>query len=542
MEQQIQQSAAQADQEGAIIKMLCQELTGAVTNLAAYHSAMQRSEEFYERSAFYPRKAGDKPTQNNLFANYIEVFANMNIQYLADMGTIKVDAQPGDREAASVREKILLATHRQSGTEELMDEWADDGTIQSVAFSEVKINFQKRCVEVLRHDPKHCFWKKSSDNKITAFWIVYPISLQEAQNTYNVTPTADSVAIDLGVRSDPHFNFMDGQQWFTMAIRLDETSRVAWIGNRLIEEPHEHLLGVIPIDRFAPFKARSRNKHHFGSFYIDRLIPLQAELNDTIRRRSNIVKRLSNPIIWGRNIKLNTYDDVKQALQDAETGVLGLGKDGEVGILQLQELKTLYEHEASLKGDMQRLSGFAAASFGESVGANTSGDALGMYFTPTAKHVKKQQTRVKLFMQSINAKILRAYDVLGSDGQPFTLEAYSAVSTLHTANPVVGYQPLSGNRFSFTNKVIAGNYTSRYIPPAIVPKNELEEKRLVIEAVRDKFISLETGHEMWDIESPADERLRMMQENAEPLLNPLLMASLIPQPPQKTEKTPPAQG
>lgn len=515
-------------QEQALIKMLCDELAGAVTNLTAYHQKMQLMQDFYERSAFYPRKAGDKPSQNNLFANYIQVFANKNIEYLAKMGTSKIDAQPGERDIAGVREKILVSTHRKCGMELLMRDWADDMTVQSVCFSEVEINWEKRCVEVHRYDPKYCYYKLSNgnDRRITAFWIVFPISLQEAQDTYGVTPTADTVASDLRVKGDAYFNSMDGQQWFTFARRVDETSRVTWIGNKLVEEPHEHMMGVLPIDAAAPFKPQTRN--HLGAFYIERLVPLQAELNDTVRRRSNIVKRLSNPIIWGRNIKLNTYDDVKQALQDAETGVLGLGKDGEVGILQLQELKTLYEHEASLKGDMQRLSGYAAASFGESVGANTSGDALGMYFTPTLRHVETQQIAIKAFMESINAKILRAYDVLGRDGQPFTLESAVPISTLQTASGIPGYMPLPGNRFRFTREVINFNYISRYIPPPIVPKNEIEEKRLVVEAVKQGFISRETGHEMWGIESPADERQRLMLENAEPLLNPDIVAKLIP--------------
>lgn len=504
------------------IKELNDELSGAVVNLAPLHEAMEMYCKYYENSAFYPRKAGDKPNQNYLFDNYLQVFADKNIQYTSGFPTIKVDATPQDREFANYREKILYAVHRKSGSKLLQKLFARDATKKSMAIAETYMNHEERCMEVRRYDPRYVFWKLSNANekRMTAFWAVFPITKAEAQQRYGVTPEKDTVSFAIQTKADPYFHNMDGQDWFTMAIRWDAKHRVAWIGDKIIEEPHEHLMGVIPIDVCAPFPSEEPNQ--LGSFYLSRLVSLQAELNDTVRRRSNIVKRMSNPIVWGRNIRTESYDDVKAALRDAETGVLGLGKDGEVGILQLQELKTLYEHEGAIKSDMQRLSGFAAASFGESVGANTSGDALGMYFTPTQQHIEDQHTSWVAFWESINAKILRGYDVFGRDGRTFNIEGYHPRSTLQSVEGGVGYDIMGSSSYqmTFDNTVIAGNYINRVIMPPITPKNEIEEKRLVKEAVDSKFISRHTGHEMWGIESPEDEKQLLIMEQSEPLLNP----------------------
>lgn len=512
------------------LKELNDELSAAVTNLSSYHILMQNYVNYYENSAFYPRKAGERAQQNILADNYLQIFADKNIDYISEMPEFKILGDPEDRQNANMREKIVYGVHRQSGTELNMIDWAQDMTLKSFAVAETYMDHKTRCMYVRRHDPRHVFWKRSngSERSVNVFWIVYPITKAEAMAKYGVTPTKETVSSGIVARQDPYFNDMDGQDWFTMAIRLDATTRVAWIGDKMIEEPHDHGLGVIPIDVCAPFF--TNDQVQFGSFYLKRLIAMQAELNDTVRRRSNIVKRMSNPIIWGRNIKPKSYDEVKAALKDAETGVLGLGKDGEVGILQLQELKTLYEHEASLKADMQRLSGFASASFGESVGANTSGDALGMYFTPTMKHVGRQQIAIKSFFESINAKILRGYDVFGRDGYKFKLEAYAPRSTVlsgSTGDMYAQSNGSGGSMIQFGREVIDGNYINRANMPSIVPKNEIEDKRLVIEAVRDGFLSRNTGYELWGLESPEDEKQQLLQEKSEPLLNPDGISSLL---------------
>lgn len=523
------------------IEALTSELSSAVTNLQGYHSEMENYGKYYRFSAFYQRQAGEKSV--NLPDNYLKIFADKNIGYTSEMPQFKIAGTPQDRENANIREKILYAVHRKSGTRLLQKLWARDAAIRSFAIAETSFNLQTRCVEVKRYDPRYVFWKMSNGNeqRVTAFWAVYPITAQEAFERYGVMPERDLVTKNAVMLTDPFFGAMDGQTWFTMAIRWDDKYRVAFVGDKMIEEPHEHLMGELNIDICAPFPSDERNRP--GHFYLEDLVPMQAELNDNVLRRSKLAKRMSNPIIWGRNIKERGFDDVKDALSNAESGILGLGKDGEVGLVQLQELRLLDNHIAELKSDMQRISGFAAASFGESVGANTSGDALGMYFTPTQKHIDDQNISWVAFYESINAKILRLYDIFGRTGETFTLDGYSPRSTLLGSGAEAGYRMAGAGDFqlSFTRDVINGNYVNRAIPAPVIPKNEIEEKRLVKEAVDSKFLSRTTGYELWGLESPEDEKQLLQIEQSEPLLNPDGIQKILQGLPQPGMPTAPPQ-
>lgn len=511
------------------VAALNRELAAAVQNLASYHTDMNTYTDFYRYSAFYDRQAGEKQT-TKIPDNYLKIFADKNIHYTSEMPQFKIAGTPEDRENANIREKILYAVHRKSGTPLLQKKWARDVSKKSVAIAETGFDLNTRCAWVKRYDPRFVFWKMSNGNedRVTAFWAVFPITKQEAMETYGVVPTHDTVSTATFAKQDPYIGNMDGQTWFTMAIRWDDTTRVAWIGDKLIEEPHEHGMGIIPIDICAPFPTEEKNR--LGSFYLEDLVPLQAELNDAILRRSRLTKRYSNPILWGRNIKDRERDSVESALRDVEPGVLGVGKDGEVGYLQLQELRILDNHISELKADMQRLSGFAAASFGESVGANTSGDALGMYFTPTQKHIDDQNISWVAFYESINAKILRLYDIFGRTGETFTLDGYSPRSTLMST--AAGGYKMNGSgdyKLSFTREVINGNYVNRAIPAPVIPKNEIEEKRLIIEAVDKKFLSRTTGYESFGLESPEDEKQLLLIEQQEPFLNPDGIGTILQQ-------------
>lgn len=501
------------------IQALNAELSAAVNNLASYHTEMKTYIDYYRYSAFYQREAGQSTVK--LPDNYLKIFADKNIHYTSEMPQFKVAGTPEDRENANIREKILYAVHRKSGTPLLQKKWARDAAKKSLAIAETGFDLESRCAWVKRYDPRYVYWKMSNGNedRVTAFWAVFPITKEEAFKTYGVTPTSDPVSTTTFAKQDPYIGNMDGQKWFSMIIRWDENYRAAWIGDKMIEKPHKHGMGVIPIDICAPFP--SDEKDRLGSFYLEDLVPLQAELNDTVLRRSKIVKRMSNPIIWGRNIKDRGKDDVEAALKNGESGVLGLGKDGEVGILQLNEIRMLDNHEASLKNDLRSLSGFAAASFGESVGANTSGDALGMYFTPTQKHIDDQNISWISFYESINAKILRMYDVFGRTGETFTLDGYSPRSTLMaTENGGYAMNKSGDYKLKFTREVINGNYINRAIPSPVIPKNELAEWTFWNQAARDKTISRTTAYEKMGLESPEDEKQLLILEQQEPFLNP----------------------
>jgi hypothetical protein len=497
------------------IVSLNQELASAVMDQAAYHTAMDTFTSYYKHSAFYSRQAGEN--SDRLPINYLKIFADKNIHYTSGAPLFKVVGA----DDADIREKILYATWRNSGGPILQKKWSRDATKRTLAISETLYNLKEDCVEIKRHDPRHVFFKMSNgaEDRVNVFWIVYPISLQEAQETYGVTPTKDTVNFAIGVKSDPYFNGIDGQKWFTMAIRIDADTRTAWIGNKIIEQPHLQGAGFMSIDICAPFP--SDEKKRLGDFYLEDLVPLQAELNDAILRRKKLVRRYSNPLFWARNMKTRQSDDIKGALENSESGIVGVGKDGEVGVVVIPELQMLDNHISEIKADMQRLSGFAAASFGESVGANTSGDALGMYFTPTQKHVEDQFISWVQFYESINAKILRLYDVFGRSGKEYSLDGYLPASTLLvTENGQKRLAKGGSYTVTFTRANINGRYTSKVIMPSIIPKNEIEEQRLYIEAGDKKIVSRRTVQDKLGIESPDDELELLKLEQAEPFLNP----------------------
>lgn len=171
---------------------------------------------------------------------------------------------------------------------------------------------------------------------------------------------------------------------------------------------------------------------------------------------------------------------------------------------------------------MMRVSGFSQAAMGELAGANTSGDALGMYFTPTQRHIENQNVAWVSFYEGINAKILRLYEKFAKTGEQFSIAGYSTRGTVlpMTDNADrMGYQRGAFD-IVFDKTVIGGNYNSTVEMNSITPKNELEEKRLVVEAMTQKAISRTTGFEMMGIESPEDELALLTQEQQEPALNP----------------------
>ena len=500
---------------------LNKELEDAITNNTDYHSSMDQSRNFYLYSAFYPSKSGQRRNTTDLSNNLLRVYADKNIHFTSAFPTIKVPttgATTEQRQAASIREKILLGVWRKSGGRNLQRKWAYDGTIFSAAVAETGFDLEARCAFVRRYDPRYCFWQISNgnDKRVTAFWAVYPITADEALERYGVQPTTQPISTS--ALTDTFLKQIDGKDWFLMAIRWDEKIRIAWVGDKLIEEPHEHMMGGIPIDLCMPFEdgdAKGR-----GAFYLNPMVNLQANLNLTLQRRDNIVSRMSSPVIWGRGIISKQLDDVKNGMKNG--GFIGLKQGGELGLLQLNDVKLLNEHAADLREDMMRVSGFSQAAMGELAGANTSGDALGMYFTPTQRHIENQNVAWVSFYEGINAKILRLYEKFGKTGEQFSIAGYS---TRGTVLPMVDQDDKMAYQrgafdIVFDKTVIGGNYNSTVEMNSITPKNELEERRLVIEAMTQKAISRTTGFEMMGIESPEDELALLTQEQQEPALNP----------------------
>lgn len=503
------------------LQKLNAELADAVTNFHAYHSEMVLMRNYYLHSVFYQPKSGDAKVKKDLTTNLLKVFADKNIHYTSGFPTIKVPATPEDRQNASTREKILYASHTKSNTPLLRRRWARDATILSAAIAETGWDFKNNCAFVRRYDPRHCFWQISNDNdkRVIAFWAVFPITADEAYAKYGVRPQGNGGLPETLFHNEAsHLKHIDGKTWFTQAIKWTGTTRTAWVGDAMVEEPHNHRMGEIPIDVCMPFD--DSNENGFGSFYLSPLVSPQAELNHVNQQRANIVDRMANPVVWGRNIVTRQFDDVKEKLQKSGGGFVGLGRQGELGLLQVNDVKLLNEHEDRLVQHMMRLSGFGSVTFGEPAGANTSGDAVNMYFTPTQRLIEDQFIAWKAFDESINRKILKAYDEFLPYGEQVSLTGYAPGGTLQSMEDGSKQYQSGAFTVTFDKSVIGGNYNSVAIQRPITPKDELAEKNWALQAVQQGVLSRTTAYEMFNILSPEDELELLKQEQAEPVLNP----------------------
>lgn len=502
------------------LEQLNQELSDAIVNFHDYHSRMELMRNYYQNSVFYKPKSGDEQTSNDLRANLLKVFADKNIHYTSAEPVIKVPGTPEDRANASIREKIIYAVRRKSNTALLRRKWSRDTTILSVAVAETVWDAKKRCAEVRRYDPRHCYWRLSNDNdgKVTAFWAVFPITLEECQRLYDGATPKSNGGIPQTVFATDSLRHIDGQDWFLQVVKWTGTTKQAWVGDVVVEQEHAHGFSEIPIDICMPFDELNENNQ--GAFYLEPLLSPQAELNHVTKQRSVIVDRMANPVIWGRGIVARGFDDIKNNMQKKGGGFVGLGKQGELGLLQVNDVQMLDKHEDRIIQQMMRLSGFGAATFGESVGANTSGDALGMYFTPTQRLIEDQNIAWIAFDQSINAKILEAYYKNMKYGEALSLDGYAQGGTLVTADNGEKKYESGAYTVQFTKDHIAGNFNNVVIPRNITPKDEIAEKRWALEAVAQKVISRTTAYEMFDFLSPEDEIAMLTQEQSEPVLNP----------------------
>lgn len=507
------------------VEELTSELESAVINFADYHANMYLYPAYYKHSAFYKPKAGRVPS--DLRANLLKVFADKNIQFTSrvpDINVLTTGSTPEERNQASIREKILLGVHQKSGTDILQRKWAFDGTLRSVAIAETGFDIKKRCAWVKRYDPRYVFWQRSNgnDGSVLAFWAVFPITADECEEKYGFRPKGNT-GFSGDIFQDKYLSTIDGKDWFMEAIRWDSTTRVAWVGDRLIEEPHNHLMGHIPVDMAVPFQEEDvdGNSLETGIFYLEQLVPLQAELNDTIRKRSAIVQRMANPVVWGRGIHARQFDEVKANMEKSGGGFVGLKQQGELGLLQVQDVTLLKEQEDQIVNYMMKISGFSGASFGESVGANTSGDALGMYFTPTIRLIENQNVAWKAFYKSINAKILKLYDRFLQIGEEVSISGFAPASTVTTPTDdrSASYQ---GGYFNikFTKEDIAGNYDSEVTFPVVTPKNEDLDRRFWLDAANQGIVSRTTAYEKMGIKSPQDELALITNEQGDPVLNP----------------------
>lgn len=530
------------------LKSLNDELASAITNMAGYHEQQRQYVKYYRNSVFYQLMPGEKPPKQTLKNNLLYMFANKNIEYISQFPDIKIPTTGADpilREAASAREKILLATHQASGSDVAWSEFAFDGTVRSVAVNETYPIFDGMGIftrmATRRYQPQHCYWQLSNDGerRVIAFWAVWSITADECQERYGRVPTADLISPEVLTRAKMHN--MDGHRWFTQAIRWDGQTRTAWAGNLQIEKPHQHGMGEIPIDLCEPFFVGQDDDVDGvsqGAFFLEPMLTLQAELNETKKRRKAVNRRMSSPMLWANGVTEQTQVKLEEQMEKDGGGIVGLPPNGSMGILQLQDVKLLREHEQDIVQDMLRLSGFSGANLGELVGANTSGDAIGMYLVPTLNMLNRQWIHWAAFLRSINAKILRGYDTFMTSQQRIKLSGFGPASTIMSVNSggQAQYRSESGSfEIEFGKDVINGSYGSIVLAPAFTPKEEEKDRRFWMEAStgENPFVSRTTAYEKIGILSPQDELALVKEQLSDPLLNPKvteMVNAMNPQP------------
>lgn len=509
------------------------ELEEVMPYFSNLHAEMQMNNEFYQDSVFWKStKAAMDKSSRHVAANMLRVFGDKLITHTSKFPNFKVTPKGTDtyaRQTADKREKLLYETHRASNTPLMQGKWADDAAIKGAAIATTLFNFKTRCVEVTRYDPRFAYWKWSNDNdqKLLAFWVAVPMSKSEVYRRFgkrvgNGTITPDRFE-DLTVRMS------DDEEYVYFVRRFDGKTRMAWAGDTWIENPHQHQMGIMPVDLVIPQDDGTLER--LPKSYLRPLLALQCSLNESVRQKSDIVRRLGNPLVWGRGVMRNQLEPVKKALK-GDAGFVGLKAQGELGLLQLPETKMIDSDIEFTIQTMMRISGFGAATFGESVGANTSGDALGMYFTPTTRLIQHQQIKWNAFYEGINYKILFLYQKFMKTNEEKRLTGSAPRGT------VMGvYENSDGSRkidygqstfdVVITKEDIGKNFDCTIIFEEPTPKDEIAYKRLLIEAVQQGFISRDTAYEDWGIESPQDELDKLKAERSDPAVNPEGVSRLI---------------
>lgn len=499
------------------VKALKREFDEIQLSFNTVHDSMQTYLDGYLFNFFYAPRP-NMPQNTKVGVNLIQVFADKLWHHTSEFPKINVPSSPDDKENAELREKVILATHQKNNTDGLWGEWTFDGDVMGACVARTVFNVKKRCVEITRHDPRRCYWQKADSgmNEISTFWTATPMTKEAIKSKYGLDVVGGEGMIYDMVADDSTLP-NDGKDYFLVVTRDDAETSVEFVGNQFIKKSYKHLQGGIPIDVAMPYKIA--NFDNLPSYYLSKLKDLQAEFNELWRRRANVVRKLGNPLVYGRGIYKNNEQDVKNQMA-MDGGFVALKENGELALLTIPETKMI---DTALNDCFQRMkdvAGFPTATFGEVVGANTSGDALGMYFTPTQKMVNHYNKAYKSFLQGINAKILRAYDQFGKLNEQFTLTGFMPHGSVRSTVDGKGYDKGSGYSATFTKENINKNYMSVVTPAAVTPKDDIAYKRFILDSVTNKFMSRRTGLDEIGILSPEDEFRQLQDEQQDPMLNP----------------------
>lgn len=495
------------------------EFSSILNYFNEHHENMRQNIEFYQHGAFYQAKTGDQKQRNKINIPLLKAFVDKNVNYTSIFPTIKVpapDTTPEGRQVAQQNEKILYAVHEDQNTRMKQKKWAFDGTAMSEAFAETIFDVKERRVKIKRLDPRFCFYKfaNQNDDKLLAFWYAFPMSIEQIKEEYNIEPGKGTISV-AGYSPDGSFVPVDGTERMWVVKRYDAEVECMWIGDQFVIRPHKHLYGEIPIDRAVPLGEADESR--FPDFFLDPLVPLQAEFNDTFRKKMNVLTRLSTIPVVVKGVAANQVNQVKEALLTG--GFIGLKQGGDAAFLQLQETKLFDEHLDRVFQNMKDVSGYSTVTFGEVAGANTSGDAVAMYFQPTTQTAQNQWIAWTHFYESINAKILRYYETFGKKSKKFTLYGTLPHGTFEKVGDIKKY--IDPNyTLEFLGSQIAGYYRSQVIAPSVTPKDEVAYKRLIMEAAVQNFIPKIQAFEEWGVTDPQDWLDLLEQEGQNPALNP----------------------
>lgn len=491
------------------------EFDNRANDFQQYHADMQFSLDAYTNNVFYPQEP-NSPKRKSVGVNLLQVFGDKLWFYHAGFPKISVPSVPEDRDGANKREKIINATHYHNQSPVRWSRQAFDGMSMSVVITVTEFDFTENCVKLHRVDPRRAFWQRSDGvaDEIEVFWAVEPMTKAAIKRKFKVDVTGSPMSL-MQLR-DFDITPADGVDYFTVITRIDRQTVTKWVGKQLLVTPYNHLVGTMPVDLAFPLETANYLKQ--GDFYLRRLYNLQAEFNEYWRQRANIVRKLGNPLVWGRGIKQKQFETSKEAMQ-MDGGFVGLTETGELGLLTIPETKMIDNALNDTFARMRDTAGFPTAAFGEIAGANTSGDALGMYFQPTTRMIAAMNIAYKAHHESVNSKILRLYDTFLPADMTKELNGYVPQGRyVPAADGAMQYQKAFS--VEFNKYEIAGNYNNEVIMDPAAPKDEAAYKTLLISAMQAGLFSKTTFYNEWGLLSPEDELAMLKEENGDPLLNP----------------------
>jgi hypothetical protein len=492
------------------------EFRQALTQHRTYLSDMRRSLEGYNTNFYYPRKP-NSPKNTNDGVNLVRVFADKAWNYLSPFPKISVPVDPLDKPGSSKREKLLYTVHQQNKMEQKWAKGAFFGTVLSGVVITLDFDLKKRCVLEEVVDPRFCVWQSSdlTGDEIDTLWTVKPMTAIAIKRKFGVDVKA--VKAEALQPLDIEFVYEDlspvEDERYLVVKRFDAEKVVLTIGGVEIKK-YNHLMGLVPFEVILPINIASNKVR--GDFYLLRLAALQAEFNDLWRKRSAIVARLGAPTVWGRGVNQKTIDALKQSTIDG--GFIGLKETGELGLLSIPETSMIDNALENVFQRMKDVAGFPTATFGEIAGANTSGDALGMYFQPTTRMIEHQNIAYRNGLKRINAKILQLYSNFLLPGEMVQLNG--VLPTGRYAMTPEGMQYGGSFNDIISKEEIGQKFQNEVTSPAVTPKDDLGYKRLMLDFARDGVISRTTAYDEIGLLSPQDELEQLTSEQSQPALNP----------------------